>query len=62
MVNRMELNAPVNKEIVTMDEHIRSSDIFKESRSVITFDYELNDKALKAKLLKAAKRTPLEVE
>ena len=62
MVNRMEVNAPVNMEIVTMDEHIRSSDIFKESRSVITFDYELNDKALKAKLLKAAKRTPLEFE
>ena len=46
MVN-MELNAPVNKEVVTLEEHVRSSDIYKESSSCNQFDYELNDKGAK---------------
>ena len=61
MVNK-ELNAPVNKEIVTFEEHVRSSDIHKGSNPCTKFDYQLNDKATKSKLLKAAKRVPLEIE
>ena len=61
MVN-MELNAPVNKEVVTLEEHVRSSDIYKESSSCNQFDYELNDEATKSKLLKSAKRVPFEIE
>ena len=62
MVNSMALNAPVNKEAVTLEEHVRGSDIYKESSSFITFDYELNEKAAKSKLLKGAKRVPLKIE
>ena len=56
------LNAPINQEVVTVDEHVRQSEVFRNQSTSRTFDYELNDKAAKAKLLKATKRIPLEIE
>ena len=55
-------NAPECEEIVTIEEHVKSSEVLKNADSSITFDYQLNDKASKSKILKAAKRTPFEVE
>ena len=52
-----------NDEIVTLDDHVRSSEVLRNiNSSSVQFEYELNDKATKAKLLKAAKRSPIEVE
>ena len=62
MVVKEALNAPMSKEQVSIEEHVKSSDIHKKTSAFITFDYELNDKSAKAKLLKAAKRKSLEVE
>ena len=56
------LNAPGSEEIMTIEEHVKSSEVYKNMNSPITFDYKLNDKASRSKLLKAAKRTPLEVD
>ena len=62
MLNRVELNAPINNEVVTIDEHIKISDLEIESNQSITFNYELNDKSTKSKILKASKRAPFEIE
>ena len=51
-----------NEEIVTLDDHVKSSEVLKNLNSSIRFNYELDDKATTAKLLKAAKRIPIEVE
>ena len=59
---KKELNAPRDEDSVSLEEHVKSSDVFNSKNSSITFDYHLNDKAIKTKLLKAAKRTPIEVE
>ena len=56
------INAPHCEEIVTIDDHIKSSEILKNMDVSRTFDYELNDKALKTKLVNAAKRSPMEIE
>ena len=49
------INAPSCEEIVTIDEHVKSSELFKKGDSAQVFDYELNDKSAKNKLIKAAK-------
>ena len=49
----------VSKEVVTIDDQVKASKYLDDS---ITFDYKLNDKAAKAKLVKSAKRVPLEIE
>ena len=51
------LNAPINQEV-----RYSESEVFRNQSTSRTFDYELNDKAAKAKLLKATKRIPLEIE
>ena len=57
------LSAPLNKTVSNMEEHIKESLVYKQTNSSsITFDYELNGKATKLKLIKAAKRTNLEIE
>ena len=57
------LPAPVNKAVTNLDEHIKESLVYKQSNSSsFTFDYLLNDKTAKSKLVKAAKRTHLEIE
>ena len=45
--------------IVTIDDQVRSSVYHNDS---VTFNYELNDKSAKAKLVKGSKRTPFEFE
>ena len=54
----LEIGTAMNKEFVTIDDQIKGSDYHNDS---VTFDYELNDKAAKAKLVKGSKRTPFEV-
>ena len=44
---------------VTIEDQVKSSEIFKQS---ITFDYKLNDKAAKSKLVKGAKREAFGVQ
>ena len=56
---RNPIGPPVDKDIVTIEDQIRGSDYHNDS---VTFDYELNDKAAKAKLVKGSKRNPFEVE
>ena len=51
MLNKKEINCPINKEIVSIEEHIRSFDFHNKYRSCITFDYTLNDRATKSELL-----------
>ena len=46
-------------DIVTIEDQIRGSGYHNDS---ITFNYELNDKAAKAKLVKGSKRNPFEIE
>ena len=50
------------KEIVTLDEHVQDSILQKDTNSCIKFDYALNDKSSRAKILKAAERPPIEIE
>ena len=45
-----------------MEEYIKGIEMKKDSNTTITFNYELNDKTTKSKLLKAAQRTPLQIE
>ena len=52
-------NSAVNKDIVTIEDQVQFSSIYKDSQ---TFDYKLNDKAAKSKLVKGAKRDDFEVE
>ena len=52
-------NSGVNKVIFTIEDQVQFSGIYKDSQ---TFDYKLNDKAAKSKLVKGAKRNAFEVE
>ena len=56
------LNASCSEEIVTIEEYVKSSEVLKKSNRSIVFDYQLNDKASKKKLLKAAKQNPMDIE
>ena len=63
MINALE--APTTAEIITLDDHVKNSELQKNLRNTNSsnrFDYELNDKAVTSKLLKAAKRVPIEEE
>ena len=44
--------------LVTIEEQVKASEIYKDS---IKFDYKLNDKAAKSKLVKGAKRIAFEI-
>ena len=46
-------------DVLTIDDQIRGSEYHNDS---VTFNYELNDKSAKAKLVKGSKRIPFEVE
>ena len=61
MDGRKELTGPVNNGILTIDEHIKQSEPYKLKGERI-FQYDLNDKATKAKLVKGSKRVPFLVE
>ena len=62
MFNTKALNPPCNDELVSLEEHVNNTEVYKQKCSIITFDYQLDDKTTKSKLLKAAKRPPLDVE
>ena len=51
-----------NNQVITFEEHVRNSEVHRNSDNIINFNYELSDKAAKAKILKAAMRIPLEIE
>ena len=50
---RSSHNSLANKDGVTIEEQVKYSEVFKDS---ITFDYKLDDKAAKAKIVKGAKK------
>ena len=61
MTGSIELLGPRNNEPTTIDDHIKCSEPFRligERR----FEYDLDDKATKAKLVKGSKRAPFLVE
>ena len=62
MVNRSGINAPCTNDVVTLEEHIKSTNLEKGLRPTITFDYAINEKVAKNKIVKAAKRVPMEIE
>ena len=45
-------------DIMTIEEQVQNSDIKEPSNGSRTFEYELSDKASKAKIIKGAKRIP----
>ena len=47
---------------VSIVEYVKNSEVSKNTNSPRIFDYYLNDKTSKAKLLKSAKRNPMETE
>ena len=55
MSGRKELLAPGNSGVVSLDDHIRSTEHFKPTGDRV-FEYNLSEKANKTKLLKGAKR------
>ena len=59
------LEAATTGEMMTLDDHVKNSELQKNLKNLNpsnVFDYELNDKATTSKLLKAAKRTPIDEE
>ena len=52
-------HAKASDYIDTIDDQVKASAYHNDS---VTFDYEINDKAAKAKLVKGAKRIPFEIE
>ena len=60
MMTRKSRNFPVPKEYATIEEQAQcSSALINES---ITFDYKLNEKSAKNKLVKVAKKIPFEIQ
>ena len=64
MMNMKPLNMTLRKpispsDIVSIAEQIKGSDYHNDS---VTFNYELNEKAARSKLVKGSKRIPFEVE
>ena len=49
-------------ELTTIEDYVKSSESFKPSGLSRNFDYELREKAVKSKLVKSAKRMPIQVE
>ena len=46
----------------SIEEHVKHSDLYILSEGTRAFEYQLNEKSAKAKLIKNAKRIPLEIE
>ena len=61
MMTRKSKNLPVSKDvdIVTIEDQVHCSGSMNNS---IIFDYQLDEKAAKAKLVKCAKKIPLEIQ
>ena len=62
MTGRESLPPPVNNEVVSIEDQIKCTELFNPSNDNRLFNYELDDKALKAKFLKGSKRPPLSLE
>ena len=56
------INTSNSEAIVTIEDHVKKSELSKNMNPSVTFDYELREKAVKTKLVKAAKRIPIETE
>ena len=56
---KQTLNYLENKDVVSIEDQVECSGFYNAG---IVFDYKLNDKAAKSKLVKGAKRVPLEIE
>ena len=48
--------------IISIEDHVKLSEVHRNQDAGRTFDYKLSDKASKSKILKAARRNPLEME
>ena len=59
MSMRRSLNFLENKDIVTLEDQVKCSEFYYDS---MIFDYKLNDKAAKSKLVKGAKRAVFQLE
>ena len=60
--NPRTARAPSENEVITIEDHVKNSEILKFSGNSRSFEYDLNDKAAKAKIVKAAKRSAFYVE
>ena len=49
-------------QVTTIEEHIKNSEVYVSKDNIVSFNYELRDKTAKAKILKAARRIPFEIE
>ena len=58
MSKRSSQSPLANKDDVTIEDQVKGSELFQDT---ITFDYKLNDKAAKSKIVKGAKRIAFEV-
>ena len=56
------IDAPVNDSMVTIEDHVKRSEVLRNTNTTRRLEYELNDKVATAKLLKGAKRMPIEIE
>ena len=61
-MNKKAITVSGADNVMSIEEHVKKSEILKSNSSSIIFDYKLNDKSSKTKLLKAAKRIPISVE
>ena len=59
MSMRRSLNFLENKDIVSLEDQVKCSEFYYDS---MIFDYKLNDKAAKSKLVKGAKRAVFQLE
>ena len=56
------LNVSTSEESAPIEEHVKNINLYKPSEGTRAFEYLLNEKSAKAKLIKGAKRIPFDVE
>ena len=59
---KMYLEDSRNDDIVSIEEQVTQSDLFKQSEGLRAFEYKLNEKNAKSKLRKGTKRIPFLLE
>ena len=55
-------DASVKGDHISIEEHVKDSDLCIIPETIREFEYKLNEKSAKAKLVKNAKRAPIEIE
>ena len=55
-------NNKTKKKILSIEEYVKESDVCRLSEGTREFEYKLNEKTAKSKLLKGTKRIPFELE